>query len=224
MAEIKIDKIIRSKRRTIALEVTRDASLIVRAPYRTSFDFIEKVVFKKRFWIKEKQEIVRDRHKKVIPKEFISGEGFLYLGNMYKLEFIDDLDMPIVFNNGFKIARKNYDIAKEILIAWYKAQAYQKISERVNWHSSSSGLRYNKIRISDAQKRWGSCSAKGNLNFSWRLIMAPLRVIDYVVVHELAHLEEKNHSKRFWNKIKIMLPDYEQYRDWLKENRYLLDI
>ena len=224
MTEIKIDKIIRSKRRTIALEVTRDASLIVRAPYRTSFDFIEKVVFKKRFWIKEKQEIVRDRCKKVIPKEFVSGEVFLYLGNMYKLEFIDDMDMPIVFDNNFKIALKNYDIAKEILIAWYKAQAYQKISERVNWHSSLSGLRYNKIRISDAQKRWGSCSAKGNLNFSWRLIMAPLRVIDYVVVHELAHLEEKNHSKTFWNKIKIMQPDYEQHKDWLKENRHLLDI
>ena len=224
MTEIKIDKIIRSKRRTIALEVTRDASLIVRAPYRTSFDFIEKVVFKKRFWIKEKQEIVRDRCKKVIPKEFVSGEVFLYLGNMYKLEFIDDMDMPIVFDNNFKIALKNYDIAKEILIAWYKAQAYQKISERVNWHSSLSGLRYNKIRISDAQKRWGSCSAKGNLNFSWRLIMAPLRVIDYVVVHELAHLEEKNHSKAFWNKVKIMLLDYEQYKDWLKENRHLLDI
>ena len=224
MTEIKIDKIIRSKRRTIALEVARDATLIVRAPYRTPLDFIEKVVFKKRFWIKEKQEFVRDRCKKVIPKEFVSGEGFLYLGDMYKLEFVDVMNMPIVFDSSFKIARKNYYMAKEILITWYKAQAYQKISERVNWHSSLSGLKYNKIKLSGAQKRWGSCSAKGNLNFSWRLIMAPLRVIDYVVVHELAHLEEKNHSKRFWNKIKIMLPDYEQYRDWLKENRYLLDI
>ncbi len=213
MTEIKIDKIIRSKRRTIALEVARDATLIVRAPYRTPLDFIEKVVFKKRFWIKEKQEFVRDRCKKVIPKKFVSGEGFLYLGDMYKLEFVDVMNMPIVFDSSFKIARKNYYMAKEILITWYKAQAYQKISERVNWHSSLSGLKYNKIKLSDAQKRWGSCSAKGNLNFSWRLIMAPLRVIDYVVVHELAHLEEKNHSKRFWNKIKIMLPDYEQYRD-----------
>lgn len=224
MTEIKIDKIIRSRRRSIALEVARDASLIVRAPYRTPLDFIEKVVFKKRFWIKEKQEFVRDRCKKVIPKKFLSGEGFLYLGDMYKLEFVDVMNMPIVFDSSFKIAHKNYDIAKEILITWYKAQAYQKISERVNWHSFLSGLKYNKIKLSDAQKRWGSCSAKGNLNFSWRLIMAPLRVIDYVVVHELAHLEEKNHSKRFWNKIKIMLPDYEQYKDWLKENRYLLDI
>lgn len=224
MTEIRIDKIIRSKRRTIALEVARDAGLIVRAPYRTPFDFIEKVVFKKRFWIKEKQEFVRNRCKKVIPKEFVSGEGFLYLGDMYKLEFVDDLDMPIVFNNGFQILLKYCNNAKEILIAWYREQAYQKISERVIWHSSLSGLKYNKIKISGAQKRWGSCSAKGNLNFSWRLIMAPLRVIDYVVVHELAHLEEKNHSKRFWNKIKIMQPDYEQYKDWLKENRHLLDI
>lgn len=224
MTEIKIDKIIKSKRRTIALEVTRDAILIVRAPYRTPFDFIEKVVFKKRFWIKEKQEFVRDRCKKVIPKEFVSGEGFLYLGDMYKLEFVDDLSMPVVFNNGFQIARKNLDAVKAILTAWYKEQAHQKISERVSWHSSLSGLKYNKIKLSDAQKRWGSCSVKGNLNFSWRLIMAPLRVIDYVVVHELAHLEEKNHSKRFWDKIKIMQPDYEQHKDWLKENRHLLDI
>jgi predicted metal-dependent hydrolase len=143
---------------------------------------------------------------------------------MYKLEFVDVSDVSIAFNNGFQISRKYIDTAKDILIAWYKAQACQKISERVDWHSSLSGLKYNKIKISGAQKRWGSCSAKGNLNFSWRLIMAPLRVIDYVVVHELAHLEENNHSKRFWNKIKIMMPDYKEHKEWLKENRHLLVI
>ncbi|MBI4687875.1 MAG: M48 family metallopeptidase [Nitrospirae bacterium] len=98
------------------------------------------------------------------------------------------------------------------------------MSERVSWYSSLSGLKYNRVKISDAQKRWGSCSAKGNLNFSWRLIMSPIRVIDYVVIHELAHLEERNHSKKCWNKVKIMLPDYEQYKEWLKENKHLLDI
>jgi predicted metal-dependent hydrolase len=187
-------------------------------------DFIEKVVFKKRFWIKEKQEFVRERCKKIAPKEFVNGEGFLYLGEMYKLEFVEVSDTPITFNNGFEILSNYLDAAKEILFAWYKEQAYQKISERAGWYSSLSGLNYNKIKISDAQRRWGSCSAKGNLNFSWRLIMAPLRVIDYVVVHELAHIEEKNHSRDFWNKVKIMLPDYEQHREWLKENRHLLDV
>lgn len=224
MTEIKIDKIIRSKRRTIALEIARDAQLIVRAPYRTPMDFIEKVVFKKRFWIMEKQEFVKERIKKIIPKEFVSGEGFLYLGEMYKLEFVEALDMPIAFNNGFQISRQYVNVAKGILTAWYKEQAYQKISERANWYCTLSGLKYNKIKISDAQRRWGSCSAKGNLNFSWRLIMAPLRVVDYVVVHELAHLEEKNHSKAFWNKVRIMLPDFEQYKEWLKENRHLLNL
>lgn len=224
MTEIKIDKIIRSKRRTIALEIARDAQLIVRAPYRTPMDFIEKVVLKKRFWIMEKQEFVKERIKKIIPKEFVSGEGFLYLGEMYKLEFVEALDMPIAFNNGFQISRQYVNVAKGILTAWYKEQAYQKISERANWYCTLSGLKYNKIKISDAQRRWGSCSAKGNLNFSWRLIMAPLRVVDYVVVHELAHLEEKNHSKAFWNKVRIMLPDFEQYKEWLKENRHLLNL
>ncbi|MBI5180802.1 MAG: M48 family metallopeptidase [Nitrospirae bacterium] len=224
MTEIKIDKIIRSKRRTIALEIAQDASLIVRAPYRTPLDFIERIVFKKRFWIKEKQGFVRGRYTKTAPKEFVSGEGFLYLGDMYKLEIIDTLNMPMLFNNGFQVSRKNIDSAKEILIAWYKEQAHQKISERAIWHSSLSGLKYNKIRISNAQRRWGSCSSKRNLSFSWRLIMAPLNVIDYVVVHELAHLEENNHSKRFWDKVKIMMPDYKQYKKWLKENRHLLDI
>lgn len=224
MTAIKIDKIIRSKRRTIALEIAHDASLIVRAPYRAPLDFIEKIVFKKRTWIKEKQEFIRDRRKKIVPKEFVSGEGFLYLGEMYKLDIVDALDTPIAFNNCFRIQRGNLNAAKEILVDWYKEQAYLKISERVRWHSPLTGLKYNKIKISDAQKRWGSCSAKGNLNFTWRLIMAPLRVIDYVVIHELTHIEERNHSKRFWDKVKVMLPDYEQHKEWLKENRHLLDI
>lgn len=233
-----IDKIIRSKRRTIALEISRDANLIVRAPYGAPMDFIEKFVFKKRFWIKEKQEFIKEKREKIVPKEFVNGESFLYLGNMYKLEFVDlecsgkpqlyesegRLSCFIVFDNGFQISHKHLSAAKDILIAWYKEQAYQKISERVHWHSSLSGLKYNKIRISNALMRWGSCSAKGNLNFSWRLIMAPLVVVDYVVVHELAHIEQKNHSKYFWNKVKIMLPDYGQYRRWLKENTHLLAI
>src|SRR3990167_10865616 len=101
MTEIKIAKIIRSRRRTIALEIARDAQLIVRAPYRTPFDFIEKVVFKKRFWIKEKQEFVKERCKKIVSKEFVSGEGFLYLGEIYKLEIVDASDIAIAFNNGY---------------------------------------------------------------------------------------------------------------------------
>lgn len=224
MPEIKIDKIIRSKRRTIALEIGRDSSLLVRAPHKTPLAFIEKIVLEKHCWIRGKQEFVRKKNIALIPKKFLHGEEFLYLGSMYRLEFVDELNEALVFNNGFQISRRNIYAAKEILAAWYKGQACRKISERVSCYSSLSGLSCTKIRISEAQKRWGSCSSKGSLNFSWRLIMAPLKVIDYVVVHELAHLEQKNHAKGFWGKVKALMPDYRQHREWLKENGTLLNI
>ncbi len=107
---------------------------------------------------------------------------------------------------------------------WYKERAYEKIKERVEFYAQKRGLKYNRVNITSAEKRWGSCSAKGNLNFSWRLIMAPLPVVDYVVVHELVHLIEKNHSKEFWKKVKLFMPDYEKYKDWLKEKGHLLTL
>jgi hypothetical protein len=100
--------------------------------------------------------------------------------------------------------------------------AYEKISERVEWYAKMRGFKYNKINITNAQRKWGSCSYLGNLNFPWRLVMAPLSVIDYVVAHELVHLEDKSHSKSFWTKVKMLLSDYEKSKDWLKKNGYLL--
>jgi len=224
MKKTKIDRIIRSKRKTLALEIARDASLIVRAPERTSLDYIEKVVYKKRFWIQEKQKIAREKYRKMTPKEFVNGEGFLYLGDTYRLSIVADSDIPLSFDKEFWLS-KNYLLnAKQVFITWYKKEAHQKIKERLDWYSTLFGLKYNKFNITDAQKRWGSCSAKGNLHFSWRLIMAPLKIIDYVVIHELIHLTEKNHSKKFWSKVRILLLDYERHREWLKDNGDLLVI
>ena len=223
MKDIEIDKIIRSKRRTFTLEIKSDARLIVRAPEHASYESIQKIVYKKRSWISKKQKLAEEKYKKVYPKEFVNGEGFLYLGDTYKLCIIDKTDASLTLNtNGFVLAREHVEDAKEVFKKWYRKEARKKISERVAGYSALSGIRYNKVNITNAQKRWGSCSAKGNLNFSWRLIMAPLKVIDYVVVHELAHIEEKNHSKKFWGKVKIMLPDYEKHKNWLKENEWTL--
>ena len=223
MKKIKIDKIIRSKRKSFSLEVNRDGSLIVRAPKNASDKAIHNIVNKKRFWIRDKMKFVNKKYSKLFEKEFVNGEGFLYLGDVYRLFIKENNDSPLTFNNRyFSLSKENIENARELLIKWYKEQAYSKISERALWFSSLSGIKYNKINITNAQKRWGSCSAKGNLNFSWRLIMAPLRVIDYVIVHELAHIEEKDHSNNFWNKVKVMMPNYKNYKNWLKENEHLL--
>ncbi|MGB9814203.1 MAG: M48 family metallopeptidase [Thermovenabulum sp.] len=222
--EIKIEKIIRSKRKTIGLQVTDNGALIVRAPFEVSEDVIWKVIYKHKNWIDKKKREIEKRDPKILKKEFVNGEGFLYLGRYYKLHIIDNQEEPLRFENGFYLSKDALSNAKEVFIDWYKKAAYEKISERVKWYAQKCGFQYNKINITNAERRWGSCSYKGNLNFSWRLIMAPLPVIDYVVVHELAHLRIKNHSKSFWAKVKSIMPVYEKHEKWLKENGYLLKL
>ncbi|WP_252379520.1 M48 family metallopeptidase [Desulfovulcanus ferrireducens] len=219
---IHITKIIRSRRKTIALQVTEDATLIVRAPYRVGGEVLQKVVEKHKKWIEKKKKEIQARNLKFTPKEFVDGEEFFYLGRSYKLTIVDEPYPPLVFKSGFFLSGKYLPVARKVFIDWYKQQAYQKISERVEWYAPKQGFKYNKVNITNAQQRWGSCSSIGNLNFSWRLVMAPLPVIDYVVVHELVHLEERNHSKKFWDKVKVIMPGYEKYKDWLKKNSYLL--
>ena len=217
-----IEKVVRTKRKTIALQITGDATLIVRAPFDVDDETIKRVLLKHKRWIEGKKKEIKARNPKFSPKEFVSGEGFLYLGMSYRLNIVDEQEEPLKFNRGFYLSRWALPKAREVFINWYKKRAYEKISERVEWYAKQNGFKYNKVNITNAQKRWGSCSPKGNLNFSWRLIMAPLHVIDYVVIHELVHLEERNHTKDFWDKVKILMPDYKKHKTWLKKNAYLL--
>ncbi len=224
MDNIKIEKIIRSNRKTVALQITDDATIIIKAPYHADDDTVLKLVVKHKGWIEKKLEEINKRNSKSGKKEFISGEEFLYLGNYYKLTIAENQNKPLIFNNGFYLLKDYLPVARNIFIQWYKDKAYKKIKERVEFYAQKRGFKYNCINITNAQKRWGSCSHNNNLNFSWRLIMAPLPVIDYVVVHELVHIVEKNHSKDFWSKVKIIMPDYENYDGWLKKNGHTLRI
>jgi hypothetical protein len=218
-----IYKIIRTDRKTIALQITEEGKLIVKAPLKVSDEAIRRVVLKNKKWIERKLKEVLSRPK-AGKKEFVNGESFLYLGKSYKLHIVENQEEPIRFEKGFFLSKRFLPYAQEVLTAWYKEAALEKISQRVEFYAKKAGLKYGRIRITDAQRRWGSCSVNNNLNFSWRLIMAPLPAIDYVVVHELAHIEEKNHSKRFWTKVKVLMPDYEKYHQWLKENGHLLKL
>jgi len=223
--QIEIEKIVRSKRKTIALQITDNASLIVKAPNYVTEETIKNVVIKHLDWIERKRTIILTRDPKFVKKEFVNGEGFMYLGKSYKLKIIQNQKEPLLFeDNYFFISEEYQPNARELFIDWYKKKAYEKISERVEWYAKKRGFVYNKINITDANKRWGSCSSKGNLNFSWRLIMAPLPAIDHVVVHELVHLVEKNHTKSFWNKVKMLMPHYKAQEDWLKANGYLFQL
>lgn len=102
--------------------------------------------------------------------------------------------------------------------------ARTRISERTAYYAKIVGVTYGRITIRDQKSRWGSCSGRGNLNFTWKLVLAPPEVLDYVVVHELCHRIEMNHSAAFWQQVERVLPDYRRRRDWLKENGWLLEL
>jgi predicted metal-dependent hydrolase len=215
---IKIDRLIRSKRRTIGIQVKPDATLVVRAPKSSKIEDIERVVIKHTDWIRKAKERALLNLKIFPPKRFIAGEVFLFLGQSLKLNFVDNQDIILIANGGFYLSSKYQSVAWQVLVAWYKYQAKKIIIQRVKFYAIQNSLKYSRIGITNASRRWGSCSHKGNLNFSWRLVMAPLEVLDYVVAHELAHLKERNHSKRFWNQVETIFPDYQKQRQWLREN------
>lgn len=223
MEQSLIHKIIRTKRRTLALQIAPDASLIVRAPKMASEETIRRAVQRKMPWILKKQRLARETFRP--PVKYVDGERFLYLGEWYKLLVVPCASIPLVLNgNEFLLSEAYLPKAEQLFKAWYKEKAFAIISKRIKQYVEMTGLKYTQISITSARKRWGSCSLKGNLNFSWRLVMTPLAVVDYVIVHELAHLEEHNHSSRFWRKVGVFLPNYPQAKQWLRNNHQLLNL
>jgi len=219
-----ITQIIRSNRRTLALQIAPDASLIVRAPKRVSEKTILSFIQKKIKWILRHQKLARESYRPSVKREFVDGEEFLYLGDGHLLFVIQDVTYPLVFHEKkFLLSASFLPKAKHLFEQWYRKQAYEVIKERVRLYAETAGLRFKRIAITGARKRWGSCGPTGTLNFSWRLIMAPLMVVDYVIVHELAHLEERNHSRRFREKVRLLFPNHQQAEKWLQANFWLLN-
>ena len=221
---IKLDQIIRTRRKTIALIIKPDGSLVVRAPLRASRRQIEQLIEEKAPWIMATQEKVRQSYPQITPKEYVNGEGFLYLGKSYRLAIIPVARLPLALEGQFLLSASVLPQARAVFIDWYRQQARQVFTERAAWYAAKYGFHYERIKITAARTRWGSYSSKGTLSFTWRLVMAPVEIIDYVVVHELAHTLEHNHGKAFWEKVKAITPDYKQKIAWLKINGATLDI
>lgn len=213
-----------STRKTISIIVERDRTVVVRAPINTSKEVIDKEINKRKFLLFQK---INHPQKLNLPKdqlEFVSGESILYLGKHYRLQVVEQAVEGIEFSNHFIIAKTNQKQAELLFREWYFRQAEVLIIPKVIYYANQLGVRYNKINILDLKYRWGSCTPKDNINFNWRIIKAPIHVINYIIVHELVHLLESNHTPDFWNIVSIQLPHYEKARKWLQENGKLLEI
>lgn len=132
-------------------------------------------------------------------------------------------DAGVRFAGKFLISRAHAGARRQVLRQWYVERAQEKILPRVRVHARSLGVSYGQAKIGDSHFRWGSCTPGDNLNFDWRLIKAPMFAIDYVIVHELAHLLEANHTPRFWNIVRAQLPAMDRARGWLQENGQSLE-
>ncbi len=160
-----------------------------------------------------------------VAREYVNGQSFLYLGRNYRLEIVNEQDVPLKLKDGyFLIRRKDLKRAKEHFIQFYKDKIRKKIIGRVEYYQGYLGVKCSDIKVMELQNRWASCTTKGSLNFHWKCAMAPVDVIDYIVVHELTHLIHKNHSQEFWNEIDKVMPNYERRVEWLKNNGASMDV
>ncbi len=214
-----------AKRRKLTISVERDRSVVVHAPENMTLKNIRQVVESKRLWIHEK--IGHPQKYTNLPhppgKELVSGESALYLGRQYRIEVVKTGLPGIMFVRRFFIPATKNKKRIEYLRDWYIGRAREKIIPRVKIHARALGVDIAQIKIVDNRFRWGSCTLKDNIHLNWRLIKAPMFVIDYVIVHELAHLIEANHTPGFWNIVRAQTPTMEKAKAWLKENGQLLE-
>jgi len=220
--KIKTDQIIRTHRKSIALIIQADGNLVIRAPMSVSHARIQQFVDSKIDWIHTQQG--RNRDRQPIFHEYIEGEVFYYLGKSYPLKLVDRQSKPLILKDYFSLRRAEPPEIEKTFLKWYRQQGRNLFTERVDHFAHKYSYNYGKIRLSSARTRWGSCSSKGTLSFTWRLILAPPEIIDYVILHELVHLEIQNHSAAFWNKVQCYLPDYKKRRLWLKEQAFQLTL
>jgi predicted metal-dependent hydrolase len=213
-----------SNRKTLNISVDRDRSIIVRAPHYLTAEKIDKVVQSKRQWINEKLNHTQKYPLIAENKEFVSGETLMYLGKNYQLLIVDEEIEGIDFDQRFKISKSNQPKANELFKKWYLSQALKKIEPLATKYAKSLGVVYNQFKTSEMKYRWGSCTPANNIIFNWRIIKAPMYVLEYLVAHELVHLIEDNHTPRFWNILSIQVPNYEKAKNWLKKNGQLLEV
>ena len=211
------------KRKTMSIRIDHTGRVLVAAPRGLAQDKIIELLKSKSKWILNKLKEVEEIGYEEVQKEFVDGEFFMYLGENYPLhiEIYDCIKKPeisMVQNRIYIRTPKNdSELLKKAMEKWYREKCFMTIRQRVDYYKEFVGKEPNNIKVKEQKKRWGSCTSRGDILFNWRCIMAPMEVVDYIVVHEMCHLIHMNHSKMFWQLVESVIPDYKEKRDWLKK-------
>lgn len=215
----------RAKRLTIS--VVKD-EVRVSIPKGLPAGEVKRFVESKKEWIFKHVQAYQSKIKDILPRDYVSGEKFPYIGRQLllntKTHHLKYTTIQFEANSILVAIPEDFpesswpEMVREALIFAYKAQAKKILKEKVEHFSKLMSVNYNDMRIKEQKTRWGSCSGKGNINFNWRVIMAPNQVIDYLVIHELSHLRHLNHSEDFWHVVASYMPDYKKWERWLKKH------
>lgn len=205
----------------VRLAVSAEKGLEVIVPENYPIDQVEVLLRRKEKWILEKIRTLEDNVRKVKTGDNLS--VLRYLGQEYPVVTVYDAGsgIQVVLEQGkamVTLTKERPELLEEVLEAWYRWVARELFTRRVEFYAEKMCVSYEKIFIKKLKSRWGSCSMRKNLNFNLCVVMAPLEVVDYIVIHELAHLKVMNHSRQFWEVVETYCPEYQKHRDWLKKH------
>lgn len=223
-------ELVRSPRRTADIVIEPDGRVIVRAPEDTSPERIEDIIETKRLWIYKNLAEWRDLNATRVLREYRNGEGFLYLGRSYRLLMAAGQEEALLLKDGrFRLRRDLVDqgeipAAQKAFRDFFISKGQERITQRVRYFAPKLGVTPQKTNIRELGHRWASCSPCGNLAFHWKCMMAPPKIIDYIVVHELCHLHHLDHSDAFWNEVDKVMPDFYERKEWLRKNGAAMEL
>jgi predicted metal-dependent hydrolase len=219
-----------AERQTTDIVIERSGVITVRPPLRMTPEQVDETVLSKRMWIYRNLADWRDLNAARVTREWVSGESFLYLGSSYRLQWVQDQDAPLKLKDGrFCLLRSiveagGNEAAHQAFQSFYNDKGLPRLKQRVDCFAAKVGVAAGTVQVKDLGYRWASCLKNGDLQFNWKCLMAPLTIIDYIVVHELCHLRHRDHSDAFWNEVDKVLPDYRNRKEWLRVRGAELDL
>ncbi|MDA7830045.1 M48 family metallopeptidase [Gammaproteobacteria bacterium] len=215
-----------SRKRSASIQII-DGKVKIRVPKSLSDKRINDLIKKRTPWIQIKLEEYSKRPT-VVQKKYIDGEAYAYLGKKFSLKHIEGESPSIKLKSGqFLVSIPKNKLHKNIktedlILNWYRSHAQKYLQDRTDEFSKVIGVSPSSVSIKNYKSRWGSCAINGNIDYNWKIIQAPKNVIDYVVVHELCHLIEHNHSPKYWGNVERIMPNWRDSKDWLKHNSDIL--
>ncbi|WP_077530288.1 M48 family metallopeptidase [Vreelandella utahensis] len=219
-----------NQRKTTDIVIERDGTVVVRPPAKYTPEQVDAVVDSKRLWIYRNLAEWKDLNASAVAREWVNGETFLYLGGAYRLALVSGQDQPLKLKDGrFCLSREviehgGTDAARKAFEQFYVDKGQQRFESRALFFAPKVGVDIADVKVKDMGYRWASCGRSGILNFHWKCMMAPPKIIDYITVHELCHFHHRNHTDAFWNEVDKVMPDWRERKEWLRKRGASLDL